>query len=423
MKICLIGAGVVGTFVAERLARGDHEVAIIDIDATKLEKLSLKPNILTVNCDAKTVECLEKVKDFQLFVVLTDKDETNVSIATLIRALYPEARVIVRISHKDFALLEKVLKAKTVDIMEKTAAALEELIDYPFANNVWELGDVLIFRKRVGFDSIFLNKKLKELRDIREKVPFTVILIKRRGEYVIPDGDTVVKLGDTIYIAVEKDRVEELAKLLRFDAKKVRDIFVFGYSKYAERFLERLNARGDLRVKFVHPDYEICDRISGKYKNIFVFQGDPTDEELLRSEGIDRTDYVFCLGEGEEHDIVLSIFVSNLGAKRTCVLIKHPQFEKIIETLKVHSYVLPKKIVASYIYSYLREENIVEVLELEEGIDIYKLYYDGEEAPLKNLKLKNCNLIIAVERDGKTFIPKGDTLIQKGDYLYCLRKI
>jgi len=423
MKICLIGAGVVGTFVAERLAKGNHEVAIIDLDASKLEKLSLKPNILTLNCDARTVECLEKVKDYQLFVVLTDRDETNLAIASLIRSISPESRIIVRISHRDYSNLERVISAKTVDIMEKTAEVLEELVDYPFANNVWKFGEVVILRRRVSFDSIFLNKKLKELRDIRERIPFTVILIKRRGEYVIPNGDTVVKLGDTIYIAVEKERIEELVKALKFETRRVRDIFVFGYSKYTERFLERLNARGDLRVKFVHPDYEICDRFSQKFRNIFVFQGDPTDEELLRSEGIDRADYVFCLGEGEENDIVLSIFVSNLGAKRTCVLIKHPQFEKIIETLKVHSYVLPKKIVASYIYSYLREENIVEVLELEEGIDIYKIFYDGEDKPLQNLKLKNCHLVIAVEREGKTFIPKGDTLIKKGDYLYCLKKI
>jgi trk system potassium uptake protein TrkA len=261
------------------------------------------------------------------------------------------------------------------------------------------------------------------LKDLREKVPFTVILIKRRGEYIIPKGDTVVKLGDTIYIAVEDKDVEELKKLLKFEKDRVRDVFVFGYSKYSDRFLERLNRRGDVRVKFFHPDYEICDELSKKYKNVFVFQGDPTDEELLRAEGIERADYVFCLGEGEESDIVLAVFANNLGAKRTCVLIKHPQFEKIIETLKVHSYVLPKKIVASYIYSYLREENIAEVTELEEGVDIYKILYEGEEKPVQNLKLKNCDLIIAVERDGKTFIPKGTTLIQKGDYLYCLRKM
>ena len=423
MKICIVGAGVVGTFVAERLAKGNHEVAVVDVNPVRLEKLSLKPNILTLNCNAENVDCLEKVKDYDLFVVLTDNDETNLAVAGLIRSINPEGRIIVRISHRDFKNFEELLRAKTVDIVEKTAEALERLIDYPFANNVWRLGNVLIFRKKVNFDSVFLNKKLKELKDLREKVPFTVILIKRRGEYIIPKGDTVVKLGDTIYIAVEDKDVEELKKLLKFEKDRVRDVFVFGYSKYSDRFLERLNRRGDVRVKFFHPDYEICDELSKKYKNVFVFQGDPTDEELLRAEGIERADYVFCLGEGEESDIVLAVFANNLGAKRTCVLIKHPQFEKIIETLKVHSYVLPKKIVASYIYSYLREENIAEVTELEEGVDIYKILYEGEEKPVQNLKLKNCDLIIAVERDGKTFIPKGTTLIQKGDYLYCLRKM
>ncbi len=423
MKICIVGAGVVGTFVAERLAKGDHEVAILDINPVRLEKLSLKPNILTLNCNAERLECLEKVKDYELFVVLTDNDETNIAVASLIRSINPGGRIIVRISERDFSAVEGTLSVKTVDIVDKTAEVLEKLVDYPFANNVWTLGDVLIFRRKVNFESVFLNKKLKELKELRDRVPFTVILIKRRGEYLIPDGETVVKLGDTVYIAVERENVEELKKVLKLEDSRVRDVFVFGYSKYADRFLERLDKKGTLRVKFVHPDYEVCERLSNRYRNIFVFQGDPTDEELLRAEGIDRADYVFCLGEGEETDIVLAIFANNLGAKRTCVLIKHPQFEKIVETLKVHSYVLPKKIVASYIYTYLREENISEVTELEEGVDIYKILYRGEEKALFELKLKNCDLIIAVEREGKTFIPKGSTLIKDGDYLYCLRKI
>ncbi len=423
MKICIVGAGVVGSFVAERLAKGNHEVAVIDVNASRLEKLSLKPNILTIECSAENVECLEKVKDYELFVVLTDSDETNITIAGLIRSINPEGRIIVRTSRKDFKNFENLLNLKTVDIVEKTAEMLEMFVNYPFANNVWKLSDILIFRKRVGFDSIFLNKRLKDLRDIREKIPFGVILIKRRGEFLIPDGETVVKLGDTIYVAVHKDDIEELKRALKFERERVRDIFIFGYSKYTERFLEKLNRRGDLRVKFIHPNQSVCDRVSERYRNIFVFRGDPTEEELLRAEGIERADYTFCLGEGEESDIVLAVFANNLGAKRTCVLIKHPQFEKIIETLKIHAYVLPKKIVASHIYSYLREENIAEVTELEEGIDIFKLLYEGEETTVQNLRSKKCSLIIAVERNGDTLIPKGSTFIQRGDYLYCLRKI
>jgi trk system potassium uptake protein TrkA len=423
MKICLIGAGVVGTFVAERLARDNHEIAVVDKNPAKLEKLSLKPNILTLNCDAESEECLRKLKGFELFVVLTDKDEVNLTVAAMLRALYPSAEIIVRTSRKDLSLTDEVLKSKSVDIVEKTAQTLQELIKYPFANNLWRLKNVLIFRKRVNFNSVFLNKPLKALHDLRKKVPFAVVLIKRRGEYLIPHGDAVVKLDDVIYLAVEENKVDDLVRTLRFDAKPVKDLFVLGYSKYADRFLEKLNADGSLRVKFIHPDYSVCDAVSKKYKNVFVFQGEPTDDELLRSEGVERADYVFCLGDGEEHDIVLSIFVTNLGAKRTCVLIKHPQFENVVETLKVHSYVLPKKIVASHIYSYLREKNVVEVLELEEGVEIFKLSYEGEAEKVKNLRLKDCKLIIAVERNGVAFIPTGETIVEKGDYLYCLRTI
>jgi len=421
MKICIVGAGVVGSFVAQTLARGNYEVAILDINEALLEKLSLKPNILTLNCDAREISCLEKVKDYDLFVVLTDSDETNLTVAGLIKALNPLARTVVKISRRDYKLFDELLKLQTVDIVDKTAEALCGLVDYPFAQSLWNLGDILIFRKKVALDSVFHNRKLKDLKPLREEVPFTVVLIRRGGQYLIPGGETEIKLGDILYIAVERQNVEKLVKVLKLQENPVKEIFIFGYSKYADRFMEKLNLRKDIKVKFVHPDYKVCEEVSQKYENILAFQGEPTDEELLKAEGIDKTDYVFCLSDNEENNIVLAVFTKNLGVEKNCVLIKLPQFERLVENLKIYSYVLPKKIFVSYIYSYLREENITEVTELEEGINIYKIHYQGEEKPLQKLKLKECNLIIAVEREGKTFIPKGSTLIQKGDYLYCLR--
>ena len=40
MKIIIVGAGIVGTNLAEELSREGHEIALIDKNADKIKKLS-----------------------------------------------------------------------------------------------------------------------------------------------------------------------------------------------------------------------------------------------------------------------------------------------------------------------------------------------------------------------------------------------
>jgi trk system potassium uptake protein TrkA len=177
-------------------------VAILDINEALLEKLALKPNILTLNCDAREISCLEKVKDYDLFVVLTDSDETNLTVAGLIKALNPQARTVVKISRRDYKLFDELLKLQTVDIVDKTAEALCGLVDYPFAQSLWNLGDILIFRKKVALDSVFHNRKLKDLKPLQKlklKECNLIIAVEREGKTFIPKGSTLIRKGDYLY--------------------------------------------------------------------------------------------------------------------------------------------------------------------------------------------------------------------------------
>ena len=45
MKICIIGAAVVGSFLARKLSAENHDVAVIDIDREKLEAISYSTDV------------------------------------------------------------------------------------------------------------------------------------------------------------------------------------------------------------------------------------------------------------------------------------------------------------------------------------------------------------------------------------------
>jgi trk system potassium uptake protein TrkA len=40
LKVCIVGAGVVGSYLAKKLSKEEFEVIVVDIDGTKLEAIS-----------------------------------------------------------------------------------------------------------------------------------------------------------------------------------------------------------------------------------------------------------------------------------------------------------------------------------------------------------------------------------------------
>lgn len=422
MKICIAGAGDVGSYLAEKLASEGMEVAIIDRDTVKLEGLSLKHNILTFECDLCQSDCFENFVDYDLFLLITDNDETNIVSALRLRELHGKGNIVVRLFKPFHTPLVERLGINFVNAVESTVRNLELLMEYPSAKAVWEIDNILVLALPVGKGHPLVGKKLRELSHLREEFLFSVVLVWRERKFLIPKGDTEIREGDTLYIATEKERIRELSERLGWANPKVKNLFVLGYSRYADYWFKRLKGRG-ISVKFFHPESRICEEVVSKYPYIEVYQSLLTDTETLKAEGIERADYVWCLGEGDEKNIVVGMFAKNVGARRVGVLLKHPQYEEFLNRSSIDAYILPKKVVAAKVYSIIKGKKVLEVVELAEGIDICEIPYGGEEKTVKNLKLIECDFIFAVKREGGYLIPKGDTLVKKGDVLLCVRKL
>jgi len=422
MKICIVGAGDVGSYLAEKLAFEGFEVAIIDREAVKLENLSLKHNVLTFECDLGQSDCFKNFEDYDLFLLLTDSDEINIVSALRLREIYGKEKIVVRLFKPLHTPLMERLNLPSVNVVESAVQNLELLIEYPPAKSVWKIDNILVLALPVNGDHPLVGKKLRELSPVRERFTFSVVLIWRGKEFLIPNGDTEIKEGDTLYIAVEESQAKELLQFLGWRHSKVKNLFVLGYSRYADFWFKRLAERG-LAVKFFHPEAKVCEEVVAKYPYIEVYQSLLTDTETLKAEGINQADYVWCLGESDEKNIVVGMFAKNLGAKRVGVLLKHPQYEEFLNRSEIDAYILPKKVVAAKVYSLIKGRKILEVAELAEGIDIYEIPYKGGGKTIRDLKMDECSFIFAIKREGKYLIPKGDTTIRDGDFLLCVRRI
>ncbi len=79
MKILLLGAGSVGSSLAESLVHEKNDIVIVDTDAKKLRDLADRLDIATVCGHAAHPNILRKAgaEDAELLIAITDNDEIN----------------------------------------------------------------------------------------------------------------------------------------------------------------------------------------------------------------------------------------------------------------------------------------------------------------------------------------------------------
>ncbi len=421
MKVAIIGAGIVGSFLAKRLSKEDYDVVVVDVDPSKLEQISLSADVMTLNCDATEANCLKQISDFDLFVVVTENDEKNLTITTLLRSLFKKEKVLFRVKNKSLSSppVKEFLGAEPVNILSETVQKVFLAVRYPFAKEVIKLEKerLVIFKLPITVESFLAGKQVLELAPLREKFPFTIVAVEREGSLLIPKGDTFLFPGDVVYVAVKEEEAEKIAELLKIPYQPVKLVFVMGYSQFTEELLLRLSELKGLKVKLVLNSKERSQELSGRFQNVDVFFGELTDTELLKEEGIDRADLVVSVSEDEENNILSAVLSKKLGAKKTCALITHPEYEEIIESIGIDLPIAPRKVLASKVYRKLSKRKFFEIVELSEKVDVVETVVD-KEVMVKDFK--NCGLIIAVNRDGKVHLATGLTKLKPGDKLICV---
>src|SRR5665648_815242 len=89
MKIAIVGAGKLGSKVAEALLGGDHSVTIIDKNDETLHKLASHMDIMTVTANPKQISVLESlgIESYDYLLAATDRDEKNIVIASIAKKL------------------------------------------------------------------------------------------------------------------------------------------------------------------------------------------------------------------------------------------------------------------------------------------------------------------------------------------------
>lgn len=424
MRICIIGAGVVGKYLAENLSKEGYEIAIIDKDRKKIIPVVENLDVLAVECDVLKDRCIYKLKDFDLFIVATDRDEVNISIALLLRAILKTPKIIVRtketiLSDREIA---SFLDIEIFDTYNEVITTIDNIIKYPSISSIYEFedGKLVLFTYKIKKDDFLNGKRLIDLRDIRKTLKFTVALVERNNTKIIPSGSTQLLEGDNIYILLEKNNLHHWLGKFLIRNEIIRNIYILGYSKLGFHIIEHLYNK--FNIKVFEPDLKKCEELATRFPKILVLNTSLTDKETLIMEEIGNADLVISPSHRED-SILASILSKQLGAKKVMAVIENPEYERIISTLGIDIPIVSRKLIAKRVYRAIRHRRILDSFDLGEEISLKEILVDRELRDKKVHQISKENFIIlSLERNGELYLVDGNTQLREGDILLVLER-
>jgi len=217
MRVVIAGAGAVGTFLADDLARSGHEVLIIEKNVATMERLASDSPVEILAADACEVDTLSRARlaEADVVVAATGDDEDNLVISLLAKQEFAVPRVIARVNHpKNHWLFNESWGIDvSVSIPHLLSALVEEAVSVGSLVRLLQFdgGNTRLVEVTLAPGSPAVGVEIAEIGLPRGA---TVVAVVREGGVVVPHGDTNLAAGDEVLLLVTSNCEDEVRGLL-----------------------------------------------------------------------------------------------------------------------------------------------------------------------------------------------------------------
>ena len=433
MKISIYGANEMGSIIATEFFE-DHDIIVIDPDAKSLEKFN-NLDLTTMCANAGNINTLKEadIKNCDVFIACTSLDEANIVTCLMAKQLAPITCVcfvskmesrdslrIIREEHtKDYALyIDNVIWPERLLTQE-----ILRIITVPDAVDVENFahGKARLLEYKIKENTPLLNKKLKDCNFDDETL---VVGIARDEELFIPNGESEFKLNDKAIFMGTPESLDLTAGRFFIEENSVKTVGIIGGGSVGFELAKNLE-KTPVKIKLIEFNYKRCEFLSQELKKTLVLNGNGTNLELLESESIGDCDVVVSVTNNDEKNLLCSLLVKQLGAKRVITRVGQAATATLFEKVGVDVAISPKEAAVNEIKNRIIESQAGILATVERGLaEILelKIRQDFPDTALMNLKLPKRAVIAIIQRSGKVIIPKGQTLIRANDNLLIFTK-
>ncbi len=434
MNIIILGAGQVGSSVAENLSSEANDITLVDTNPVLLNDLSDRLDIQTIVGHASHPDVLKKagISDTDMLVAVTNSDETNIVACQVAFSLFHTPTKIARVRSQEYLKYKELFNDSVlpIDVLispeQLIADHIQRLIEYPGALQVMDFADGRA--RLVGVKAYYGGPLVgHEIADLRKHIPGVdsrVAAIFRRGKGIVPDGHQVIEADDEVFfIAARKDIRAVMSELRRLD-KPVKRIMLAGGGNIGKRLAQALENK--YNVKIIERDAQRAEKLSCDLDKTIVLLGDTADENLLLEENIDQMDVFCALTNDDEANILSSMLAKRLGARKVMSLINRHAYVDLMESEgAIDVAISPQQITISGLLAHVRRGDVVAVHSLRRGAaEAIEAIAHGDSANSKvvgkavsQVKLPEGTTIGAIIRGEEVIMAHHDIVIENEDHL------
>lgn len=186
---------------------------------------------------------------------------------------------------------------------------------------------------------------------------------------------------------------------------------------------------GEHAVTIMDTNENLLQKINSQI-DVMTINANAKEIKNLKKANIASYDFLIAVTENDETNIVIASFAKKLGCSKVIARIRDPehmqQFNFIKEAMDIDHIVNPDLGITVEIYKYLAEKYTLsngifssgKVSLIEFPVSKYKQLIGLQMRDIPNV-LPNM-LVVAISRNGKVIIPKGDTSIEAEDSIYVI---
>jgi trk system potassium uptake protein TrkA len=366
MKIIILGAGTRGFQIAKHLIEEKKDVVLIESDPKKASYASSKLDCMVLNGSGTSIEMLEAagIHETDMFISMTDSDEVNMVACGLVSSEFDVKHKIACIRNLTYIGLQglsgKILGIDYIINPEAEAAnEIYEIIDKGVFSDMisFQKSSLLLNNIHVTPDSEFVNKDIKTIRKAISN-DFLIAAIHRRARMIVPSGDTVVRIGDTLSVITEENGIMSDFSAIGKQKKELKRVLLVGGSKTARFLLKNFSESDRKSFALVDQDGEVCKTFAEQFPELLVIQADITDETLYEDEDISNYDLMITLTENDELNILTAIYAKKIGIDKSLALIKHNNnYLRLAPHLDLDAVIAVSSSTVNSALRYIRGEN------------------------------------------------------------------
>ena len=425
MNIVILGAGTVGSSIAEQLCSSNHSVTLVDRDPDRVRSINEKYDVraLTGSASQSSVLFQAGMVAADLCLAVTGVDEVNIVAASMARKMGAR-RTVARVYGSVFRDLS------TFDYQQHFGIdrllSLEHLTAMELARCIRNPGSVVVeqfARGGLEVQELIIGQPGKvtqgPIRTIQFPANARLGTIQRANRMWIASAEDQLEVGDRVTIFSRPEHIDPIRTLFSIEKTLPKRVVIAGGGETGLH-LARMLERETFKVMLIERDKDRCQVLAGLLENTSVVHDDATVREVLEEERVESADFfVACTGD-DESNMMLGVGAKDIGAKKVLAVIGRPDYGRITERIGIDVAVSKREAMSKQINAFLNEGNLLSRAKLPGGlISVLELEVAegaaGTIAPLADVGLPDRCLVAAIIRQDTVQVPGAKDQIVAGD--------